>query len=129
MFEKYMIVAEQAKNITDGTGICGYQFGARLPYYRGLGLSMVEDIKVSVDGRNVEPEKIRFTVHDNIYTLKEMETEGEDRWEMGEIATITVEEKNGLPDGEHNLELLIILRISYMPFPSISKSDKKIVIS
>ena len=127
MFEKYMIVAEQARYIKEGNKITGFQFGARLPYYRGLGLSMVEDIQVTVDEKPVEPGKITLTVHDNSYTLKEMETEAEDRWEMGEIAVISIDGEE-LPAGEHTIGLVIILRISYMPFPSFSKASKKVVL-
>ncbi|MGD8779641.1 MAG: DUF6379 domain-containing protein [Ignavibacteria bacterium] len=128
MFEKYMIVPEEAKNIKEGNKITGFQFGARLPYYRGLGLSMVEDIKVTVDDTPVESDQITLTVHGNSYKLKEMETEAEDRWEMGEVATISVNKDGGISVGEHKIELVLTLRISYMPFPAVSKSSKKIVI-
>ncbi len=129
MFEKYMIVPEEAKNIKEGDKITGFQIGARLPYYRGLGLSMVEDIKIAVDEMLIETDKITLTVHGNSYNMKEMETEAEDRWEMGEVAVITVNKDGGLPTGKHKVELVLTLRISYMPFPAVSKSSKEITIS
>ncbi len=128
MFEKYMIVPEKAQNITSGQQTTGFQFGARIPYYRGLGLSMVEDIQVKVDGEPVKPEAIRFSVHGNTYSLAEMETEPEDRWEMGEVAIITVQKEGGLPKGDHLINLMVHLRIAYLPFPAIRYAEKTITI-
>jgi hypothetical protein len=129
MFEKYMIVAQEAQNIKKDNKVTGFQFGARLPYYRGLGLSMVEKIEVMIDNTQIDSEKITLTVHENCYKLKEMESEVEDRWEMGEIGIISINNEGGLSVGEHTIELVLTLRISYMPFPSVSRLSKKIAIN
>ena len=124
MFDKYMICETGAQNVSEAGSVIGFQIEARLPYYRGLGLSMVEDISITVDGTIVPREEIRFTVRDHTYTLEEMESEAEDRWEFGEVATLTVLQPNGLSTGEHCIELMERLRISYLPFPSITKDTK-----
>ncbi|QXD15408.1 hypothetical protein GQ464_000160 [Rhodocaloribacter litoris] len=128
MFEKYMIVPEEARNVTENGRVTGFQFGARLPYYRGVGLSLVEDIQVKIDGEPVAPENLTVTVHGNTYTLEEMARTFEDRWEMGEVALITIRREGGLPPGEHTIDLLLNLRISYLPFPAIRKATKTIKI-
>ena len=51
MFEKYMIVEKDTKNIVEDGKVTGFRVGARVPYYRGLGISMIEDIQLSVDGK------------------------------------------------------------------------------
>jgi hypothetical protein len=130
MFEKYMIVPEEAKNLSDKPNhIIGFQFGARLPYYRGLELSMVEEIKVKVDGAPVPTDNLSITLHGNTYTLAQLETEYADRWEMGEVAIVCVKQEGGLSPGQHQLELLLNLRISYMPFPQVRQSTKMIYIA
>lgn len=130
MFEKYMIVPEEARNLSDQQGrVIGFQFGARLPYYRGLGLSMVEEIKVTVDGETFAADQLSLTLHGNTYTLAQLETEYNDRWEMGEVAFITVLKDGGLSKGEHSIDLLLNLRVSYMPFPQIRKASKNIRIA
>lgn len=128
MFEKYMIVEDDVENIVDNGKITGFKFGARLPYYRGIALSLVEDIAVSVDGVDVPKENIRFSAHGNTYSLNEMETATEDRWNMGEVAYIMVQQEGGLPEGEHKIFLLLNMRIAYLPFPSIRKSEKAVTI-
>jgi len=129
MFEKYMIVENDAANIVENGKITGFKFGARLPYYRGIALSLVEDIAVKVDGEEVSKETIKFSAHGNTYTLKEMETAVDDRWNMGEVAHIIVEKKDGLSKGEHKIYLMLNMRIAYLPFPSIRKSEKKVAIA
>jgi hypothetical protein len=128
MFEKYMIVENDVENVVEDGKITGFKLGARLPYYRGIPLSLVEDIAVSVDGSEVARENIKFSAHGNTYRLKEMETETEDRWNMGEVAYILIDMEGGLPKGEHKVFLLLNMRIAYLPFPSIRKSEKTVTI-
>ena len=129
MFEKYMIVENDAENIIENGKVTGFKFGARLPYYRGIALSLVEDIAVKVDGEDVSPASIKFSAHGNTYSLPEMETATEDRWNMGEVADIIVQKEGGLSKGEHKLFMLLNMRIAYLPFPSIRKSEKTIAIN
>ena len=128
MFEKYMIVENDVENISEKGKVTGFRFGARLPYYRGVALSLVEDIGVTVDGEEVPKEKIKLSVHGNEYTLKEMESEVDDRWNMGEVAYVIVSKEGGLPKGEHKVHLMLNIRIAYLPFPAIRNSEKTITI-
>jgi Domain of unknown function (DUF6379) len=127
MFEKYMIVEDDVQNIVENGQKTGFQFGARLPYYRGLGLSMVEEIIVTIDGEKIPQENVSLTVKGKNYTMAQMETEPEARWEMGEIEYVQVKKAGGIAAGEHKLHLLLNLRVSYMPFPSIRQSEKTIL--
>jgi hypothetical protein len=64
MFDQYMICELGFSNFNENGRPAGFQFGARLPYYRGLGLSMVEDISISIDGEPVPRENIFFSIRD-----------------------------------------------------------------
>ena len=128
MFDRYMICENTVRNVSRGGRIEGFEFGARLPYYRGLGLSMVEDVAVTVDGENVARGDVRLTVNDRTYTLDALETEYVARWEMGAVATVTVMRSGGLAPGKHQLELEERLRISYMPFPTVGKDSKVVTV-
>lgn len=121
MYEKYMIVPEGAKKTEKG-----FEIGARLPYYRGVSLSMVEEIEVSLDGETLPQSDVAITVHGNTYNLEQRENETDDRWEMGEVATLSVAKAGDLSAGEHTIGLKINLRIGYMPFPSIRVFEKKV---
>jgi hypothetical protein len=99
-----------------------------MPYYRGLGLSMVEDVAVTVDGEPCPRDAISFTVHGNTYTLDAMETEYDDRWEFGERATVTVARSGGLSPGEHVVANEQRLRISYLPWPGGGRDEKRMTV-
>jgi hypothetical protein len=129
MFDHYMICTDGFCNTREGGQVTGFQFGARLPYYRGLGLSMVEDIAITVDGNTVAQEDIQFCVRGKTWTLAELESEGEERWEMGEVATLKVKRAGGLSKGDHKIELAERLRISYLPFSPVTVDTKQLTLS
>ena len=129
MFDHYMICTDGFRNTNEGGQVTGFEFGARLPYYRGLGLSMVEDIAITVDGSAVAREDIRFSVRGKSWTLAELESEGEERWEMGEVATLRVRKEGGLPRGAHTIGLAEQLRISYLPFSPVTRDSKQLTLS
>lgn len=129
MFDRYMICEDTVRNVTTGGKVVGFEFGARIAYYRGLGLSMVEDLAVTVDGEKIARERVRFTVGGRTFSLDDMETEYEARWEFGDVARVSVLKEGGLPPGQHNLELMEQLRVSYMPFPIQGRDAKKVTVS
>ena len=124
MFEKYIVVEDGTKNIVENGHVTGFQVSARVPYYRGLGISMIEDIKLTVDGNAIAPEQIVVELHGNKYTLATMQTEGDDRWEFGEVGLIKVMKPGGLSAGEHTIEVGFNLRISYMPVNAFRQGTK-----
>ncbi|MFJ6535163.1 DUF6379 domain-containing protein [Paenarthrobacter sp. NPDC091711] len=117
MFDKYIIVEDTLRNTGDDDDVTGFQLGVRLPYYRGLGLSMVEDIEVTIDGETSSSASVSLTVHGNTYKLTDLPGVFDDRWEMGEVATVSVERAGGLVEGPHSVAVRQRLRISYMPVP------------
>ena len=128
MFDKYIICEDGFRNVSAGDKVTGFQLKARLPYYRGLGISMVEDIAIKVDGAEVPRQAIRVTLHGNTYTLDEMEKEYDDRWEFGEEGLLTVDKSGGLTPGKHKIELSPSLRISYLPFTLVGQDTKELTL-
>ena len=126
MFDKYIIDPATVANTGPADAPTGFSFTTKLGYYRGLGLSMIEDLKVSIDGEALPREAITFDEGQGALTLDEMETAFDRRWAFGAPATITVALPGGFPKGEHKLSLQQRLRISYMPFPSFNNDEKVI---
>jgi hypothetical protein len=126
MFDIYMICEHDFRNVVDAGEVTGFQLKARLPYYRGIGISMIENLAVTVDNERFPREALRVTLHGNTYTLDEMEQEYEDRWEFGEEGMLTVNKPGGLPAGLHKIELEAVLRISYLPF-LLTGGDNKVL--
>ena len=100
-----------------------------MPYYRGLGLSMVEAGDLVIDGTAVPPELTTFTVHGHTYTFAEMPGVTDDRWEMGERAELAFETDEPLAPGEHHVAVSVRLRISYMPVPGGGRDAKRLTVA
>lgn len=126
MFDKYTIDAGSVANTGPADAPTGFSFTSKLGYYRGLGLSMVEDLKVSIDGQDLPREAIRFDEGPGPLSLDEMETAFDRRWPFGAPATITVALPGGFPKGEHTLGLQQRLRIAYLPFPAFNSDEKRV---
>jgi hypothetical protein len=115
MYDKYLIVGEAFKNVKEGGKVTGFQFGLRLPYYRGVVLSLVGDMVISVDGEKVPTEAMTVTVGGKTYPLSQLENEPVAKWEFGDIGILTVAKPGGLKPGEHHIEYRPHMKISYVP--------------
>ncbi len=117
MFDRYIIVDNSLRNVSEGDTVTGFAIDVRCGYYRRLILSMVEDLVVTVDGVEQPREQLRLTVAGGTFSLDEMRSEFVRAWEFGDIATLTVLREGGLTPGSHEIGLAESLRISYLPFP------------
>jgi hypothetical protein len=115
MFDKYMIVGDAFRKVDKGGQVTGFQLGVRLPYYRGVVLSLVGDMVITVDGEKVPTEKMTVTVGGNTFSLGQLENEPVAKWEFGEVGIVTVDRPGGLKPGEHDVELRQHMKISYVP--------------
>jgi len=115
MFDKYMIVGEEFKNVEQDGKVTGFQIGERLPYYRGVVLSIIGPTDLAVDGEHYSPDQMTVTLHGKTYRLNELEDITDDRWEFGEVGILTVEKPGGLAPGEHKVDLAQKMNIAYVP--------------
>lgn len=129
MMDKHMICTDGFENVVANGHTTGFALLARLPYYRGLGLSMVEDIAVTVDGEAVPRDAIRLELRGRSWSLDEMETCYDEKWNFGEKARVIVQRPGGLKAGEHRIELAERLRVSYLPFVPTTRDSKLLTIA
>lgn len=128
MFDNKMICDDSFENVVENGQTVGFSLLARLPYYRGLGLSMIEDVAVTIDGEAIPRENIRVSLRGRNWTLDQMEKEYGDRWNFGEKARIIALKPGGLAPGKHKVELAERLRVSYLPFVPTTKDSKEFVV-
>lgn len=129
MFDNNVFIEGTCKNVEKDGNIIGYEMQTHITYYRGIPLSMINFIKVIVDGEAVPAEDIRFT-SDNIdwFTLKEMETVATIKWEYGQPATVRVLKDGGLTKGIHKVQLIVCTRTAYIPVPLEGCMTRNVVI-
>jgi hypothetical protein len=126
MYDKYMIVGEEFKNVEENGKIAGFQIGERLPYYRGVVLSLVGPTDLAVDGEHISPDDITLMLDGKSYKLSTLENETEDKWEFGDVGILRVAKPGGLKPGEHKVELRQQMKISYVPGGFVG-SDAKVL--
>lgn len=127
MFDQYIVCEDGFRTRDDGR--TGGVVEVRMPYYRGLALSMVEAVDLELDGRPVPSEHTTFTVHGNSYTFDQLPRTTDDRWEMGERAELAFETEGPLAAGEHDVAVAVRLRISYMPVPGGGRDRKRLTLA
>lgn len=129
MMDQHMLCDEGFENVVEADKITGFAMRARLPYYRGLGLSMVEDIAVSVDGQAAPREAVRVALRGRSWCLDEMETCFDEKWNFGEKAQVIVAHPGGLTPGAHRVDLAIRYRVSYLPFVPTTRTGRQLTLA
>lgn len=128
MFEQYLVCEDGFRNVvTEGT-IVGFEVKLRIPYYRGIALSLINSIDLEIDGVSFPREDMTFSVETGSFPYNELSTAINNRWEFGEKATLFVKKEEGLSEGTHNVHAIVNLRISYLPWPNIGEDTKNIKI-
>jgi len=129
MMDQHMLCDDGFENVVVKGQVTGFALLARLPYYRGLGLSMVEDIAVTVDGEAVPREAVRVALRGRSWSLDEMERCFDEKWNFGEKAQVLVARQGGLTAGTHQVDLAIRYRVSYLPFVPTTRTGRSLTLA
>ena len=130
MFDEMIIREGSVRNVVDADGaVTGFSFATHMPYYRGLGLSMIEVPEVAVDGVAVSEEDLRFTYNGVTRTFAELADVSDVRWELRTFVTITVLRDGGLAAGEHEIFVNLRLRVSYLPVLSENRFTRTVTVA
>ncbi len=131
MFDNNVFIENTCRNFEENGAVKGYQMETYITYYRSIPLSMVNNIRVHEDGKEVPRESISCSVDGGEYwfTLDEMTTVVEHKWEYGEPMIVRVWRDGGLEKGEHEIDLNVIVRTAYIPVPLDGHKTRKVTIA
>ena len=129
MNSNQMFLAEDVEEVLVRGIPTGFNVKIRIPYYRGVALSLVENVEVKYDNEVYPKEVLTFTTADGTFTFDEMATMTTLRWEYGEKATVFVPRKGGFGMGGHMVEVTCSIRISYMGGASNVKCAKYVSVT
>jgi hypothetical protein len=128
-YETYMICEDGFSNLESRGQVIGFRVNLRIANYRGYILSQIEDIKVAVDGVPIARADMRVKFGAKEYTLDQMETVTDDRWEWKQVASVTCLKSGGLAAGKHVLEVEEHIRASYLPFVAVAHATKTLTLA
>jgi hypothetical protein len=115
VFNKYMILTRDFRNLGEAGRFTGFQLKIRIPYYRGVTLSLIEALDLTVDGEAFSPGQMTFSTGGRVYSFSDLAKTTNAEWAFGEPATLTVTKPGGLATGMHTVQLGIVIRKSYIP--------------
>ena len=114
MYQEHMVLKSDIESVlVNGVGT-GFTVKMKIPYYRGVCLSLVEDMQVKYDNTVFTKDQLTFSVGGESFSFAEMATMTTTRWEFGEKATVFVPLKGGFALGNHRVEVTVAIRVSYM---------------
>ena len=129
MFDNNVFKDGTCANVVEDGKIIGYQMETNITYYRGIPMSMIEYIRVAVDGVQVDPAQIRISVdQEDWFTLKEADTVTSYKWEYGEPLYVRVLQEGGLSKGAHKVKLTVATRTAYIPVPLEGIKERDVII-
>lgn len=105
------------KNTYAGGRATGYEFDIRLSNYRGHFLSCIDRFGVSVDGEDESAERVTFGINGKDFYVEQLGQLSSEFWELLEPAHIRVWRPGGLAPGEHDVHVMLYLRVPYLPLP------------
>jgi hypothetical protein len=129
MFDNYVFTKDSCHNVEENGKIIGFEMQTLITYYRGIPLSMVYEVGISVDGIPVPREMLRISL-DQVewFTLAESETISTYKWEYSEPMYVRVLVDGGLRKGEHDIRMNLSVWPAYYPMPAGGERTRKVVI-
>ena len=130
MFDNNVFKENTFKNVEENGRVIGYQMETNITYYRGIPMSMIEYVKVAVDGEEAPVEDIRISIDEiDWFTLKEAETVTTYKWEYGEPLYVRVLKDGGVSKGAHKVKLTVATRTAYIPVPLEGIKEREVVVA
>lgn len=115
MLERPIIQQRGFRNLRDGYKITGFQVPIRLNYYRGVWMSQVRPISVTVDGVKYEGEQVTWNVAGKTIAQKDLAKSTNTHWSSLDAAQLQIQKVGGLQPGIHEIEVFNQFSASYLP--------------
>lgn len=109
-----VVCDDSLRNIYTNGKKSGFAFDVRLSYYRGHFLSTIDEIGVTVDGKEYPTENIFFCRKGQEFGVAQLHSLVNEFWPIAEPAAIKVFSPGGLEKGEHKVEFTLYFRSPYM---------------
>lgn len=130
MFDNNVFLKDTCVNVVQDNKVVGFEMQTNITYYRGIPLSMMEYVHVSVDGEQVEDADILVSLDRDVwFTQKEAETVTTYKWEYGDPLYIRVCKEGGLSKGTHQVKLTVAIRTAYIPVPLEGTKERTVEIA
>ena len=118
MYRKHILTDVGCRSIWEHGKKVGYCVNLKINYYRGLPLSCIDEITLTVDGEPVDPETMYIQHNGREYHYPDILKDDmctDFYWIFGELLRVVVKKDGGIDQGIHNVKLVLGTRRSYTP--------------
>ena len=115
MFEHQLIQATGFRNHGPVGARDGFEIRLRVPNYRGMRLSLLDGIDVTVDGEFFSHEITSLILGSVTFDLTAQRAAATVRWAIEEPASVLVPKPGGLAPGIHDVKVAARVRSPYFP--------------
>lgn len=115
MYEYQLIQATGFRNFGPVEAREGVEVRLRLPNYRGMRLSLLDGVDVTIDGEFFSYEINKLRLHGEVYDLEAMRDATTVRWAVGDFGSVLVPKAGGLAPGIHHVKVAARTRSPYFP--------------
>ena len=112
-YNHMLVVDRPIQNVKAEDVVIGYEFRLQYPSYRGTFLSCIEELKLYVDGKELNDADTVFQLNGKQFLLSELSECFKEYWFILDYATVRVIQQGGLPKGKHTVRAYIKHRIPY----------------
>lgn len=114
MFEDKTICTDSLENISNGDAVTGFRFTLRLPSDRGMWLSLIGGIYLSVDAQEpFDQSALTLMINGKSYPVAELSAHPLERWGAFLEAQLEADYPGGLKPGVHTLDFGMVLLGGY----------------
>ena len=131
MLERNLIQSRGFRNVYEGDRITGFQLMLRMPNYRGVWGSLIDGVDVSVGDVSWNREVPLWTLQSRTFTIDELRASTDVRWQLDELAIITIPSDGGLAVGVYDVAVDIAVHAPYIPAefqPSLFHAERKVTV-
>ena len=114
-FEERVLREDGFYNMLLDGKLQGFNLDLRINYYRGLPLSSVQKLELTVDGKKIPQGLIVVEVNGKMFTVEELPDLYAEYWGIKTPAHLHVY-NGGLAEGEHEVSVHLELKSCYMAF-------------
>lgn len=114
MFEDKTICTDSLENISTGDAVTGFRITLRLPSDRGMWLSLIGGIYLSVDEQEpFDQSALTLLINEKAYPVTELSSHPQERWGAFKEAQLVVDHPGGLKPGIHTVDFQMVLLGGY----------------
>ena len=128
MYTAHVLTDVGARSIWEKGQKVGYCLNLKINYYRGLSLSCIDQISLTIDGEDVDPNTMSVQISGREYAYTDIlkDTMCTDvYWLFGELLRVVIRKPGGIEQGVHHVKLVLGTRRSYTP-TMISECERDI---